>query len=83
MLLYPDCSSSIKPSAAAVGIIRRMEKLCHFCNALDTLHVRYGVLIARDDAVMVTVVSPGQYLELEFFNGGSVEIERFLRPDVR
>ena len=60
-----------------------MEKLFHFCNALDTLHARYGVLIARDDAVMVTVVSPGQYIELEFFNYRSVEIEGFLRPHVR
>lgn len=59
-----------------------MEKLFHFCDALDTLHVRYGVLIARDDAVMVTVVSPGQYIDVEFFNDGSVEIERFLSRGV-
>jgi hypothetical protein len=59
-----------------------MEKLFNFCKALDTLHVRYGILIARDDAVMVTVVIPGQYIEVEFFNDGSVEIERFLSRGV-
>jgi hypothetical protein len=59
-----------------------MEKLFNFCNMLETLHVRYGVLIARDDAVMVTVVIPGQYIEVEFFNDGSVEIERFVSQGV-
>jgi hypothetical protein len=60
----------------------RMDKLLEFCNALDALHVRYGVGIARKDAVMVTVVSPGQYVEVEFFRDGSVEIERFLSHGV-
>jgi hypothetical protein len=34
--------------------------------------------VARDDAVMVAVVLPGEYVEVEFFVDGSVEIERFL-----
>lgn len=59
-----------------------MDKLFEFCSALDRLHVRYGVLIARDDAAMVTVVVPGQYIEVEFFRDGSVEIERFLSQGV-
>jgi hypothetical protein len=59
-----------------------MEKLFEFCSALDRLHVRYGVLIARDDAVMVTVVVPGQYVEVEFFSDGSVEMESFLSQGV-
>jgi hypothetical protein len=59
-----------------------MEKLFEFCSALDALHVRYGVLVARDDAVMVTLVVPGQYVEVEFFSDGSVEIERFVSQGV-
>lgn len=59
-----------------------MEQLLSFCAALDALHVRYGVVIARDDAVMVTVVLPGQYVEIEFFKDGAVEIERFLSQGV-
>lgn len=59
-----------------------MKKLFQFCDALDRLHVRYGMLAARDDAVMVTVVVPGQYVEIEFFTDGSVEIERFLSQGV-
>jgi hypothetical protein len=59
-----------------------MERLLEFCNALNALHVRYGVGVARDDAVMVTVVIPGQYIEVEFFRDGSVEIERFLSQGV-
>jgi hypothetical protein len=54
-----------------------MKKLFQFCDALDRLHVRYGMLATRDDAVMVTVVVPSQYLEIEFLADGSVEIERF------
>jgi len=59
-----------------------MEKLFEFCSALDRLHVRYGVLITRDDAVTVTVVVPGEYVEVEFFSDGSVEMERFLSQGV-
>lgn len=31
---------------------------------------------------MVTVVIPGQYVEIEFFSDGSVEVERFLSRGV-
>ena len=59
-----------------------METLLRFCNALDALHVRYGMLVARDEAVMVTVLVPGQYIEVEFFSDGSVEVERFVSQGV-
>jgi hypothetical protein len=55
-----------------------MDTLFEFCAALDRLRVRYGLQIVRDEAVMVTVLVPGQYLEIERFAGGSVEIERFV-----
>jgi hypothetical protein len=72
-----QCDSGVSPASFGA-----MEKLFEFCSALDGLHVRYGVLVARDDAVMVTVVIPGQYVEIEFFSDGSVEVERFLSRGV-
>ncbi len=74
--------SSVEATATRSGIIVAMEKLFEFCTALDRLHARYGVFVARDDAVMVTLVVPGQYVEVEFFSDGSVEIERFLSQGV-
>jgi hypothetical protein len=59
-----------------------MDKLFDFCAALDELHVRYGVLVNREGAVTITVVAPGQYLEIEFFTDGSTEIERFVSQGV-
>ena len=59
-----------------------MHTLFAFCAALDELHVRYGMLVTRSGAVMVTVVIPGQYLEIEFFTDGTVEIERFVSQGV-
>jgi hypothetical protein len=59
-----------------------MDKLFKFCAALGRLHVRYGLQIERDEAVMVTVIIPGQYLEIEFFWDGSIEIERFVSQGV-
>ena len=59
-----------------------MEKLFGFCAALDRLNVRYGMQVVRDQAVMVTLVVPGRYFEIEFFVDGSVEIERFVSEGV-
>jgi hypothetical protein len=59
-----------------------MRNLLEFCEALNRLRVRYDLRVAREDAVMVTTVVPGQYLEIEFFADGSVEIERFVSQGV-
>ena len=59
-----------------------MDKLLVFCSSLTRLRVRYDMKVARDDAVMVAVVLPGEYVEVEFFVDGSVEIERFLSQGV-
>jgi hypothetical protein len=34
--------------------------------------------VARPEAVMVTVVIPGERVEVEFFADGRIEIERFI-----
>jgi hypothetical protein len=59
-----------------------MDKLLAFCSSLARLHARYDMKVARDDAVMVAVVLPGEYVEVEFFVDGSAEIERFLSQGV-
>jgi hypothetical protein len=40
-----------------------MDKLFAFCSRPDGLGVRYDMQIARPDAVMVTLVIPGAYLD--------------------
>ena len=40
------------------------------------------MVVAHDGAVMVTVLIPGTYIEVEFFTDGSVEIEWFVSPGV-
>ena len=59
-----------------------MDKLLAFCSSLARLNVRYDMKVARDDAVMVAVLLPGDYVEVEFFVDGAVEIERFLSQGV-
>jgi hypothetical protein len=63
-------------------MLRTMNKLFKFCAALDRLNVLYGLKIVRDDAVMVTVMIPGEYLEIEFLANESIEIERFVSQGV-
>jgi hypothetical protein len=36
----------------------------------------------RDEVLMVTLMPPGRYLEVEFFNDGRIEIERFVTQGV-
>jgi hypothetical protein len=40
--------------------------------------VHYTMGVARSEAVRVTVVLPGERVEVEFFADGSVEIERLI-----
>jgi hypothetical protein len=48
-----------------------------FLNALDERRAGYRLDRVRD-AVMVIVTTPGQRWEVEFMDGGGVEIERFV-----
>jgi hypothetical protein len=59
-----------------------VEKLFAFCAVLDERRVRYDLKVVREGAVMVAVVIPGAYLEIEFFPDGTVEIERFVSRGV-
>jgi hypothetical protein len=55
-----------------------MDKLLAFVADLEKANVHYTMGVARSEAVMVTVVIPGERVEIEFFAAGQIEIERFL-----
>jgi len=47
-----------------------------FLAALDERHASYRLDRVRE-AIMVIVATPGERWEVEFMDGGSVEVERF------
>jgi hypothetical protein len=49
---------------------------------LNQRHVSYQVQIARSDAIMVSVAIPGERWEIEFFDDGHIELERFISNGV-
>ena len=53
-----------------------------FCRELDRLLVTYELRIVRDEALMLSVALPGQRWELEFFDDGRIELERFVSQGV-
>lgn len=59
-----------------------VDALLNFCHALNARRASYELSIARDDAVMVRVVAPGQYFEIEFFRDGRIEVEPFISEGV-
>jgi hypothetical protein len=56
-------------------------KLTNFLVQLEQSKIHYTLAHHRDEAIMVMVATPGQRWEIEFFNDGSVEIERFTSRD--
>jgi hypothetical protein len=59
-----------------------MKKLLDFCKALNERRVPYDLKSIREGSVMVCVVVPGEYWEIEFFADDSLEIERFISQGV-
>ncbi len=47
-------------------------------NLAANLTVRYQMLIVRDAALMVSVALAGERWEIEFFEDGHIELERFV-----
>jgi hypothetical protein len=66
-----------------------LSNASELCRELDRRHVSYQLQIVRDAALMVAVAVPGERWEIEFFEDGHVEIERFVSqgvadaPDIR
>jgi hypothetical protein len=53
------------------------DKLTQFLDRLETAKITYTLAHQRSEAIMVFVAIPGERWEIEFFNNGNVEIERF------
>ncbi|GJD18102.1 hypothetical protein RIVM261_030580 [Rivularia sp. IAM M-261] len=53
-------------------------KLTNFINQLEKYKIYYTLAHHREEAIMVMVAIPGQRWEIEFFNDGSIEVERFI-----
>lgn len=54
------------------------HKFLKFLSRLETERVPYTLAHYREEAVMVNVSLPGERWEIEFFENGSVEIEKFI-----
>lgn len=60
-----------------------LENVSQLCQELDDRQVPYHLLVARPNALMLSVAVPGERWELEFFDDGHVETERFLSSGVQ
>jgi hypothetical protein len=58
------------------------EKVSEVCGELDARHVPYVLNFARPEALMLSVAIPGERWELEFFEDGHIELERFVSTGV-
>jgi hypothetical protein len=53
-----------------------------FCRELDRRNITYELRIVRDEALMMSVAVPGERWEIEFFDDGTIELERFISQGV-
>ena len=53
-------------------------KLLAFLERLDQEKISYTLEHSRDDAIMVSVVTPGEYWEVEFLKDGGIDVERYV-----
>src|SRR5271170_1570692 len=57
----------------------QFSRFLAFLERLDAARIRhYSLAHTRDNAIMVCVVSPGTYWEIEFLEDGDVEVERYV-----
>ncbi|MEH2374858.1 hypothetical protein [Nostoc sp.] len=54
------------------------SKLVTFLNQLEQERISYTLAHHRDETIMVNVSVAGERWEVEFFEDGSVEVERFV-----
>jgi hypothetical protein len=54
------------------------EKAYELCRALDARRVPYVLNLTRPEALMLSVAVPGERWEIEFFEDGHIELERFV-----
>jgi hypothetical protein len=53
------------------------ETIYEVCQELDHRRIPYELRIVRPEAIMVSVAVPGERWELEYFEDGRIEVERF------
>lgn len=53
-----------------------------FCRELDRRHAAYELRIVRNEVLMLSVAVPGERWEIEFFEHGRIELERFISQGV-
>ena len=58
-----------------------MEKLLEFLDALEEKNIYYKLNKVRN-AIMVEVAIPGERWEVEFFDDGQIEVEKFISEGV-
>lgn len=54
------------------------RKLTTLLKQLEQEHIHYTLASHRDGAIMVLATVPGERWEIEFFEDGSIEVERFI-----
>jgi hypothetical protein len=59
-----------------------LSKATEFHAALERRHVAHEFRIVRDEALMMSVAVPGERWEIEFFDDGRIELERFASQGV-
>lgn len=52
------------------------------CAELDRRHLVYQLAVVRQGALMVSVAIPGERWEIEYFDDGHIELERFVSQGV-
>ncbi len=55
-----------------------LGKLLSFLNRLEQANINYILRHVRDETIMVLISIPGQRWEVEFFEDGSIEVEKFI-----
>ena len=53
-------------------------KLLSFLNRLDDAKISYSLKHNRDDTIVILIDVPGQRWEVDFFEDGSIEVEKFI-----
>jgi hypothetical protein len=57
------------------------EKMLALLQRLENGNIWYRLESIRDDTIMILVCVPGQYWEIELFEDGHIEFERFISSD--
>jgi hypothetical protein len=59
-----------------------LGKLLSFLNRLEQAKICYILKHVRDETIMVLIAVPGERWEVEFFEDGSIEVEKFISTAV-